>query len=70
MRTQRLIWLENAIETFITNNPKVDSIDIVAHFRLKADTTLDSLAELVKQNRVKRVEVGASYRYVKNVPLS
>jgi hypothetical protein len=64
---KRIIWLENAIETFITNNPKIDSVGIVTHFRLKADVTLYSLAELTKQDKVTRISTGmCTYGYVKN----
>jgi len=62
----RKIWLEDAIEEHIKNNPKVDSVDIVSHFKLRADITLNSLSELVKQKKVIRQHIfGANYGYFK-----
>ena len=61
------IWLENAIEEYIRNNPKIDSVDIVRHFKLRADITLRSLIELEKQNRVVRKHLfGITYGYISN----
>jgi len=46
--------LEKAINDYIKNNPGVDSVDIVSHFKLSADITLASLNVLLKQGKVVR----------------
>ena len=59
------IWLEEAIEEYIRNNPKRDSVDIVSHFKLRADITLESLNQLVSQRKVIRKHLYANtYGYV------
>lgn len=50
----RKIWLENAIEKYIKNNPNQDSVDIVIYFKLRADITLRSLRQLIKDRKVVR----------------
>jgi len=61
----RKIWLEEAIEEHIKNNPKRDSVDIVSHFKLRADITLESLNQLVMQGKVIRQHLyAATYGYV------
>lgn len=63
---ERKIWLEDAIEMYVENNPDADSVDIVAHFKLRADITLESLSELVKQGKVIRRNIsGSQYGYLK-----
>ena len=65
MGYERNIILENAIKEYIKNNPKVDSVDIVSHFKLRADITLLSLAELVKDDIVIRKHIfGVKYGYL------
>ena len=62
---ERKTWLEDSIEEHIKNNPKKDSVDIVSHFKLRADITLSSLNELVNERRVTRLHLyGANYGYV------
>lgn len=66
LEAPRRIWLEKAIEEYVKNNPEVDSVDIVTHFKLRADITLSSLSKLVKQGSVKRKHIyGANYGYFK-----
>jgi hypothetical protein len=61
---ERKIWLEEAIEDHIKNNPERDSVDIVAHFKLRADITLDSLQRLIEQGKVVREHIsGSRYCY-------
>lgn len=60
----RKIWLEDAIEEYIINNSNVDSVDIVLHFKLRADITLESLSQLQKDGRVVRTHLyGFNYCY-------
>jgi hypothetical protein len=54
----RKIWLEQAIEEHVRNNPNRDSVDIVSHFKLSADITLESLQNLIEQGKVIRKHVG------------
>ena len=61
---ERKIWLEDAIEEHIKNNPNKDSVDIAIHFKLRADITLDSLAQLVEDGKVVRKHLfGFNYGY-------
>lgn len=65
---ERKIWLEDAIEEFIDKNPNSDSVDIVAHFKLRADITMESLGQLVKDRKVVRKPLfGFRYGYIPNV---
>ena len=52
---KRREWLEDAIEEYIRNNENKDSVDIISHFRLRADVTMESLQILIEQKRVKRL---------------
>jgi len=64
---ERKYWLEEAIEDHVKNNPNIDSVDIVSHFKLRADITLESLQELIKQGKVTRRHIfGSRYGYVHN----
>ncbi len=60
----RQIWLEDAIYDYIINKPDVDSVDIVSHFKLRQDITLNALAQLVKDRKVERKWLGFRYGYV------
>lgn len=58
-------WLEEPIYEYIKNNPEKDSVDVVSHFKLRADITLNSLGKLVDQGKVIRKHLsGATYGYV------
>ena len=62
---KRNIWLEDAIEEFVRNNPGKDSVDIAAHFKLRADITLESLGQLIKDGKVIRSHLfGSRYEYI------
>ena len=64
-KMERKIWLEEAIEEHIKNNPDRDSVDIVSHFKLRADITLESLQKLIEQGKVIRRHIfGVRYGYV------
>ena len=62
---ERRIWLEEAIEKHVKDNPERDSVDIVSHFKLRADITLQSLSKLIEQGKVVRKNIlGNRYGYV------
>lgn len=64
-KMERKIWLEEAIEEHIKNNPDRDSVDIVSHFKLRADIALKSLQKLIEQGKVIRRHIfGVRYGYV------
>ena len=64
MKKERRKWLEDAICEYIMNNPDNDSVDLVCHFKLRADITLESLAELVEEGKVIRRHIfGVRYGY-------
>ena len=46
-----------AVNEFIKNNPDVDSVDIVSHFKLRADITLEAVSELQKDDVIIRKEL-------------
>jgi len=47
-------WLKETIFDYISNSEKqLDSVDIVNHFKLRADITLKEVAKLEEENRVK-----------------
>jgi len=59
-------YLENALYEYIQNHQheNIDTVDMVVHFKLSADITLEALSNLVVKNRVKREHVfGFQYRY-------
>lgn len=62
---ERKIWLEDAVEEHIKNNPNKDSVDIATHFKLRVDITLNSLTQLVEDGKVIRKHLfGFNYGYV------
>jgi len=62
---ERKIWLEESIKEYIKNNPDVDSVDVVCHFKLRADITLNSLSQLLRQGEVIRQHLsGVNYGYL------
>ena len=52
---ERREWLEDAIEEYVRENDNKDSVDIVSHFKLRADVIMESLHILIEQKRVKRL---------------
>ncbi len=56
--------LEDVIYEYIKNKPDVDSVDIVSHFKLRQDITLNALAQLVKDHKVERKWLGFRYGYI------
>lgn len=63
MKDERKEWLESAVLDYITNNQGVDSVDIVDHFRLRADITLASVTHLIDDGKIRRNEFGLKSRY-------
>ncbi len=62
---ERKIWLEEAVEEYIKNNPDKDSVDIATHFKLRVDITLNSLIQLIEDGKVIRQHLfGFNYGYV------
>lgn len=62
---ERKIWLEEAIEEHIKNNPDKDSIDIISYFKLRADIIFNSLHNLVKDGKIIRRHIyGFTYGYI------
>ena len=59
-KKKRRIWLEDGIESYIEKNPGVDSVDVVSHFNLSADVTIDSLNMLIDQGRVIRKQLNGA----------
>lgn len=41
---ERKQWLEDAIFDYVSSNKNIDSVDIVQHFKLRADITMRLLA--------------------------
>lgn len=60
----RQVWLEDAVYEYVKNNPRVDSADIVSHFKLRADIALKALAQLEKDHKVERKWLGFKYGYI------
>ena len=53
-----------AVTEYIKNNPGVDSVDIVSHFKLRVDITLEAVSELLKNGTIIRKEIyGNRYEY-------
>lgn len=50
-------YLVPAVTEYIKNNPGVDSVDIVSHFKLRADITLEAVSELQKDDIIIRKEL-------------
>lgn len=51
-------WLDPAVYEYIRNNSgKVDSVDIVSHFKLCADITLAAVHRLENSGRIEEREV-------------
>ena len=49
----------------IKNKPNKDSVDIITHFKLRADITLESLSKLIQSGKVIRNHIsGARHGYV------
>lgn len=44
--------LVNAVKEYIINNPDKDSVDIVTHFKLRADITMRAIAVLEHEGRI------------------
>jgi hypothetical protein len=60
-----MVGLKEAIFDYISNSDKyLDSVDIVTHFKLRADITLKELTRLEEENRIKRIHRhGVKYVY-------
>jgi len=59
-------YLENALYEYIQNHQheNIDTVDMVIHFKLSADITLEALSNLESKNRVKREHAhGFQYKY-------
>jgi len=50
-------YLVPAVTEYITKNPGVDSVDIVSHFKLRADITLLAVSELQNDGIIVRREI-------------
>ena len=50
-------FLVPAVSEYIKNNPGVDSVDIVSHFKLRADITLEAVSELQNDDIIIRKEL-------------
>ena len=50
-------YLVPAVNEYIKNNPGVDSVDIVSHFKLRADITLEAVSELQNDDIIIRKEL-------------
>lgn len=50
-------FLVPAVTEYIKNNPGVDSVDIVSHFKLRVDITLSVVSELQKNGTIIRKEL-------------
>lgn len=50
-------FLVPAVTEYIKNNPGVDSVDIVSHFKLRADITLEAVSKLQKDDIIIRKEL-------------
>ena len=50
-------YLVPAVSEYIKNNPGVDSVDIVSHFKLRADITLEAVSELQNDDIIIRKEL-------------
>ena len=62
---ERKIWLEDAVEEHIKNNPNKDSVDICSYFKLRADLIMCALSWLQKDNKVvRRHHYGNLYGYL------
>ncbi len=55
--------LEEGIFEFIKKNGRVDSTDIVIHFKLRNDIILTALRNLREEGMIKRVGSGLLYEY-------
>lgn len=60
--TKREKWLEDAIYDYIKNKSP-DSVDIVNHFKLRADITMRSVGHLQEDNKIDRIWNGIKYYY-------
>ena len=50
-------YLVPAVTEYIKNNPGVDSVDIVSHFKLRADITFEAVSELQNDDIIIRKEL-------------
>ena len=64
MTENKCEWLKDAIYEYIKNNERFDSVDIVLHFKLRCDITLNSVAQLQKDQKIERRWLGFRYGYV------
>ena len=61
-------WLQDVVEEHIINNPGKDSVDIVTHFKLRADITMGALSDLEDNCLIERYHIGGlrhGYRSLK-----
>jgi hypothetical protein len=58
-------WLDEAVLKYIKNNPRQDSVDICAYFKLRADITMGAIDRLQQAGKIERVQpcVEAWYEY-------
>lgn len=61
---ERRQWLDDAVFDYIKNYPRADSVDIVLHFKLRADITMSSVAQLQEDKRISRQWFGFRYGYI------
>ena len=50
-------YLVPAVNEYIKNNHGVDSVDIVSHFKLRADITLEAVSKLQNDDIIIRKEL-------------
>lgn len=58
MTNQEFTWLDEAVLEYIEKTNRPDSVDIVNHFKLRADTTLASVSRLQQAGKIARIQVG------------
>lgn len=57
--------LKDAVFEYVSNNPMVNSVDIVLHFKLRSDVTLHEVGELEQEGKIRRVwGTNLRYRYM------
>ena len=65
MNTERKTWLENAILDYISKHSDRRLTDIIDHFKLSPDVTMESLHWLTETNLVNKATRGISTYYSK-----
>ena len=56
-----LLWLKEAILSYMSKHERLDSIDIISYMKLRADITATALHELEEEGQIERYWNGGYY---------